>query len=181
MKINIKNTHLLLFLIVFLTSSVSAAKYTPYKIDDYNFLWHVVKIGNVTMDVNKTQNGEFINFASGYSLIQITPKEAVILSKILNDPKKYYNKMSDEGEMKIKQTSLMIRISETAHYDLILYIHKKDEYRSITLTQKEAIDISQYLKHAKQMIKQVNKKIKLTSRPQHKEDGTLLQSGHSQK
>ena len=82
-----------LSVVLFVIPNLSSAMAEEYAIDDYLFVWNVVKAGNTRLKVEKSQEGLTVLLSSRggrIATVSMAPSDAVEISRVLMETETYF-------------------------------------------------------------------------------------------
>lgn len=103
-----KKMALIVISILFLGVSLSPVSAKELKIEDYNFIWHAAKAGDVTMDIEKTRETlQVVLNTPGGALgrVSATPSQAEVIGEVLKKTNEYYDKQASSQDSKSEDTA----------------------------------------------------------------------------
>ena len=153
----------ILFLVVFSTP-VNAEE--P-KIEDYIFIWHAAKAGDVAMDIEKTREKlQVVLKSPGGALARIsaTPSQAEVIGAVLKKTNEYYDKQSKSQDSKSEDMApagdYKVYFSSSRGRNFKVRVSGPKAFGGAALMgQEEAMTMSGFLLQAKKYAALVNKKI----------------------
>ena len=155
----------LILLSVLLTSIFSQ----NYIIDDYDFQWNIMQIGDVTMRIYKNEDKTVIKIKNPiFGELTLNGKEAFEIADVLSQTNDYYSKIknnestdvSEKVNTKSESYTISFRKSEKTGFSIAIKENGRFVMNDISsLKRKEALELAPYLKDASNMINYVNQHI----------------------
>jgi|SaaInl7_200m_RNA_FD_contig_71_57455_length_919_multi_4_in_0_out_0_2 hypothetical protein len=158
---------LIVIAIMFFGVSFSPVDAKEPKIEDYIFIWHAAKVGDVVMDIEKTRKTlQVVLRSPGGALgrVSATPSQAEIIGEVLKKTNEYYDKQSQSQDSKSEDMApagdYKIYFTSKRGRDFKVSVRGPKAFGGAALMgQEEAITMSGFLLQAKKFAALVNKKI----------------------
>ena len=162
-----KKMALIVISILFLGVSLSPVSAKELKIEDYIFIWHAAKAGDVTMDIEKTRETLQVVLSSpGGALgrVSATPSQAEVIGEVLKKTNEYYDKQASSQDSKSEDMApagdYKVYFTSKRGRDFKVSVRGPKTFGGAALMgQEEAITISKFLLQSKKYAALVNKKI----------------------
>ncbi len=137
------------------------------KIEDYIFIWHAAKAGDVAMDIEKTREKlQVVLQSPGGALgrISATPSQAEVIGAVLKKTNEYYDKQSKSQDSKSEDMApagdYKVYFSSSRGRNFKVSVRGPKAFGGAALMgQEEAMTMSGFLLQAKKYAALVNKKI----------------------
>jgi len=138
-------------------------------IDNYTFIWHVAKVGNVSFEIVKETNRTGVllgSFGGKVSQLFISPAEGKAIAEALLKSEEYYEKykkrVDGESSDSIKAGTFRVTFSseESGRNFMVQIAEQKLFSLAVSLKKDEVADIANYLMKAEEMAAFVDKRIK---------------------
>lgn len=152
---------LVIFVLVAFSNLSSADEYT---FDNYEFEWKVLSVNDLDYSVMKTQERNFVQIKKRYSLMRLTAKEAVEISKVLSLTPEYFKKQSEasgETSNEVDAGDYKILFLTSPKYGFSIRIGDATSTRmtSVILSKEEAMKLQPELAKAESMVNFVKERI----------------------
>ncbi|MCP4484724.1 MAG: hypothetical protein GY823_09225 [Flavobacteriaceae bacterium] len=140
-----------------------------YVIDDYSFEWIVETVGKAELSIKKKNDSLKVILSVkggiGYDSLYLSPKEAVLIGKALQETDKYYKKQKGSKKdisEKLQAGSYQVTFGTTEKYGFSILVREKGSFSSyISLERKQARKLSKLLIDSENMSSFLDEKIDL--------------------
>ncbi len=154
--------------VVGLSIFFGTANAQEYTINDYDFTWRVVKVGDVSMAVQKNPSGVLIILrgpGGGLGRLSMTPFQAKAVGAVLKTTEEYYNKQkkSPVGKSEDMASAGDYRVyfsSSARGKSFQVGVKKSDAAATVQMNKDQALKMGKYLGDAEKMAALVNDRIK---------------------
>ncbi len=158
---------LMVIAVFFLAMVVTPVSAGEPKIEDYIFIWHVAKSGDVVMDIEKTQKTlQVVLRSPGGALgrISATPSQAEMIGAVMKKANEYYDKQSNSQDSKsedmVPAGDYKVYFTSKRGRDFKVSVRGPKTFGGAALMgQEDAITLSEFMMKAKKYAALVNKKI----------------------
>ena len=139
-----------------------------FVIKDYLFTWHIAKVGEVTMDIQKSPEGTAVvlrSLGGPLATLLIPPSQAKEIGELLNKTEDYYSEQKKSEDMKSSKTvftgNYRVTFSSKQGSSFVASIAEFKVLGAAVLLGKDpAVEIGTYLRKAPEMAALVNDRIK---------------------
>jgi len=153
--------------ILFVCVSFSPVSAEEPKIEDYIFIWHVAKAGDVSMDIEKTPKTlQVVLQSPGGALgrVSATPSQAEVIGEVLKRADEYHEKQSKSQDRKsedlVTAGDHKVYFTSKRGQNFTVSVRGPETFGGAALMgHKEAVAMSAFLLQAKKLAALVDKKI----------------------